>query len=101
MVGALRPYSDHHNAMYVVGHDNKGVALHMREMSRDGLPNLNHCFPIAVHIHHTVSDFSEKRGAFDGADGDEVGAYLRVIEVAQAYRASAVLRFEIHHAVLP
>ena len=73
--------------MQVIGHDDKRIQGRARYMCRDGLPARGDHLANRRQTRFTVDDIGKETGAIAGTDGQEVGAGLGVVIIAQPDRA--------------
>ncbi len=77
---------NHHNAVNVIRHHNKGVQFDIREMFRDVVPHPIRDCAQRGQPHFAIDHRAEEPFARGGADRDEIRARLRIIVRAQAWR---------------
>ena len=83
------PYEDD-DGVDVVGHGDECIDIHARIMERDGVPNRVHHATGIIQPHRLVHDLAQQANAVVHAEGDEIRAGLRIIEIPQPNRTATM-----------
>jgi hypothetical protein len=75
---------DNDDAVYVIGHDNKGIQFNKREMVRNVLPTTPGDFASLVQPHFFIDNLAEKAFPIAGANRHEIRPWLGIIMSLQA-----------------